>query len=165
MNQQHIQEISDIINSMKIYCQLKDRKIAKSMNFSCSELNCLKQYFKVSSLSVKDIAERLGITSGAVTRIVASLEKSGILRRDIDLNDRRGINVKLTKSGIEKIAQLKQINLEYCTGIFQDIKDEKTKLVLEGLLTLNSAWSEKISKDRHDYSELAEEDEKIENNK
>ena len=137
MKVDRIEQISKIINSMKIKSQLKDKKIAECFKLSCSELNCLKQYYNEDNLSVKELAEKLNITSGGVTRIVAQLEDQGILRRDIDPEDRRGINVTLTDKGKSTVSELYKRSIKYYKSMFKDLSEEEKDCVFEGLKLLN----------------------------
>ena len=52
-------------------------------------------------VKVKDIASELGITPGAVSQIVSTLESSGYLYRAECTDDRRSVMVKLSDSGLE----------------------------------------------------------------
>ena len=52
-------------------------------------------------IKVKDIASELGITPGAVSQIVSSLEDSGYLHRVECPDDRRAVMVRLSESGME----------------------------------------------------------------
>lgn len=153
MNQKRVNEISNIISSMKLYCQLKDKKVARSMDLTCSELNCLKQYFESESISVKDLAERLNITSGGVTRIVAALEEEGLLRRDMAPDDRRGINVSLTEAGNKFVKDLKKITIDYCKDLFEEVSEIDQDTIYNGLNLLNKIWALKLQKDKERFSE------------
>ncbi len=144
MDKNKISIISNIMNMMKINCQFKDKKIAANLNITCSELNCLKQYFDAKVLSVKELAERLNITSGGVTRIVASLEEAGILRRDMDPNDRRGINVTLTKEGLKTSKELFRITINYFNTLFENVSDKNIDKILDGITLLNDVWVDNI---------------------
>ncbi|NOR45975.1 MAG: MarR family transcriptional regulator [Candidatus Delongbacteria bacterium] len=152
MSQKQITTISNIMNAMKLYCQLKDKKIAKSIDITCSELNCLKQYFDIDIISVKDLAEKLNITSGGVTRIVASLEEEGVLRRDMDPNDRRGINVTLTDKGNELIKDLRKKTIDYCKDLFDEINKKDQNTIHDGLSLLYKVWTSKLEKDKERFS-------------
>lgn len=52
------------------------------------------------------------LTSGAVTKRVASLERKGWVRRELDLSDRRRVLVSLTEQGAELAQQLLKIRTE-----------------------------------------------------
>jgi DNA-binding MarR family transcriptional regulator len=55
-------------------------------------------------MSVKDIAHRMNLTSSRLTRIIDGLVKKRFVTRHIDPDDRRIINVRLTKQG-ESVAK------------------------------------------------------------
>lgn len=141
MNGSSIKKISECLNHIKGKCQLKDRKIAEQLGISTSELNCLKIFIEGSiKISVKDLAERLNITSGGVTKIVGQLEDRSILRRDMDPEDRRGILVSLTSEGRSLINKLHKITNDYYTSIFSGLSDKEKDRILSGLESLNEAW-------------------------
>lgn len=141
MNSGSIEKISGYLNSIKGKCQLKDRKIAEEIGISTSELNCLKIFIEGSiKISVKDLAERLNITSGGVTKIVGQLEDEGILRRDMDPGDRRGILVSLTSKGKTVISKLHKITNDYYTSMFSGLSEKEKEKILSGLESLNEAW-------------------------
>lgn len=58
------------------------------------------------SLSPSELAKRSGVTRATMTQFIDALEKSGFVERAIDPKDRRGMLVKLTSTGAEKIAQV-----------------------------------------------------------
>lgn len=141
MNGSSIKKISECLNHIKGKCQLKDRKIAEQLGISTSELNCLKIFIEGNiKISVKDLAERLNITSGGVTKIVGQLEDRSILRRDMDPEDRRGILVSLTSEGRSLINKLHKITNDYYTSIFSGLSDKEKDRILSGLESLNEAW-------------------------
>ncbi len=135
-----IEQISGSLNSIKGKCQLKDRTIAAELKVSCSELNCMKLFLLNSKLSVKDIAEKLGITSGGVTKIVSQLEGQSLLRRDMDPDDRRGIVVSLTPGGERLIADLKKKTINYYDSLFKNLSKAEKEDIFKGLQILDESW-------------------------
>jgi DNA-binding MarR family transcriptional regulator len=141
MNQELIEKISRSLNLIKGKCRLKDKHIAESLDISCSELNCLKHFMCRERLSVKDLAERLNITSGGVTKVVGSLEEQGILRRDMDPDDRRGIIVSLTPEGNSLLEKLKANSAAYYSEILEGLNAKEIEIVSKGLELLDGAWN------------------------
>jgi len=135
-----IEQISGSLNSIKGKCHLKDRTIAVELRISCSELNCMKLFLSNNKLSVKDIAEKLGITSGGVTKIVSQLEGQSLLRRDMDPDDRRGIIVSLTPAGEKLIDDLKKKTAGYYDTLFKNLSKSEKEAILKGLQILNESW-------------------------
>lgn len=146
MNDGLLEQISKTLNSIKAKCQLKDRTIADQLKVSCSELKCLKSFLSNDRISVKDLAERLGITSGGVTKIVGQLEEKNILRRDMDPEDRRGILVSLTGEGRDLIRELQKNTIGYYDLLFGDLSQKDKEDILKGIQLLNESWEDLISK-------------------
>ena len=60
-------------------------------------------HFLASSphMSVGDIASALGVSSAAATKAITRLERKGLAMRGVDIMDRRCVNVRLTRAGID----------------------------------------------------------------
>ena len=57
-----------------------------------------------------DLAERLGMSQSSVTRLLAPLEKLGMVRRQVDPGDRRASYAELTDAG-RRLARLGGVRL------------------------------------------------------
>ena len=116
------------------------------MGISQAEFNCLAQFYDTDSLSVKQLNERLDLTPGGVTRVITLLEKKGLIKRRISLDDRRSINVYLTKKGREMVQKLQKAAGELHAEIFAQLDDpSREKLVwsIENLMNIIDDWLEK----------------------
>jgi DNA-binding MarR family transcriptional regulator len=52
-----------------------------------------------------DLARALRITVGATSKLVDRIEAAGLIRRELDADDRRGSRVALTELGRQKLAE------------------------------------------------------------
>jgi DNA-binding MarR family transcriptional regulator len=59
-------------------------------------------------LRMTDLANATMLSSGGLTRLVGRLEARGLVRRDVDPEDRRAFHASLTESGREKLAQARK---------------------------------------------------------
>jgi DNA-binding MarR family transcriptional regulator len=69
-------------------------------------LGALKRAGAPHRLSAGALQHRMRLTSGGVTKRVASLERRGWVRRDIDPDDRRQILVSLTDEGMRRAREV-----------------------------------------------------------
>ena len=53
----------------------------------------------------RDLAERLGVTSGSLTAMLDRLEVAGLVRREPHPTDRRSLHVSLTDLGVQRLAE------------------------------------------------------------
>ncbi len=51
--------------------------------------------------SVGGVAATLGVSSAAATKAIVRLERKGLVTRTIDMMDRRCVNVRITRAGMD----------------------------------------------------------------
>lgn len=59
-----------------------------------------------------DLANELGISTTRISRVLGSLEKRNLVRREVDTEDKRVMFFMLTQTGIEKVSKMKCDNIE-----------------------------------------------------
>lgn len=131
--------MAELVFTLRQKCALKDLYFVKTLSISSAEYNCLVQFFKTDSMGVKQLAERLDITPGGVTRIVTSLEEKGLIERRISPEDRRSVDVYLTPKGHEMVADIRQEWLELHGEILNQIEPEYREPVLQAMEKLTRA--------------------------
>lgn len=109
------------------------RKIVKYYNNAYSEYGVtVAQSFILLSLleedgqNIKTLAERLSLDSSAVTGLVDRLEKEQLVRRSVDIEDRRAFQIFLTENGREVSEAIlpiaRQVNDHLRNGINSDMQ-------------------------------------------
>src|ERR1019366_9682838 len=96
--QQYIQDFFETAH--KVFRDLKNEADFpfKKHELSSSQLRLLFLVgHRLDGSTVKEVADYLGVTSGAVTQLIDELVKKGFVDRSEDLIDRRVIRVKLSK--------------------------------------------------------------------
>ena len=94
-------------------------------------------------LMLKTLAEKVRLTSGAVSIIVDALVKHGLLERKHNSSDRRAVNIVLSSLGREKVAQY----VSFYNRITQNFFEELTEEEQNALISLLSRFREKIRKE------------------
>lgn len=75
------------------------RRIAHDAGLSATELRALFHIAQVVSITPKDLAAYLELTTGAVTAVARSLVDAGLLHRIDHPDDRRSLYLELTTAG------------------------------------------------------------------
>lgn len=86
------------------------QKIACGLNMSIDEMQLTYSQWivlnivrKNNSISIKDLAELLGVSSSAGTQIVDGLVNKGLLSRKRSKTDRRILEITLSRSSVEQL--------------------------------------------------------------
>jgi DNA-binding MarR family transcriptional regulator len=69
---------------------------------------------------VQEIAERVHLSQSALSRLVARLEKDGLVERGLCVEDRRGVRVALTAKGRTLHADVKPVQRAVLTRMLAD---------------------------------------------
>lgn len=92
-------------------------------------------------VAVKDLAEMLKVTPGAITQLVDPLVEMGLVRREEDLRDRRIARIKLTELTISKLEEFKRGYVESASMVFGTLNDKEIK---ELVILLDKADSHNV---------------------
>ncbi len=80
------------------------------------------------SARMVDLATHLQVTKAAVTKLVDSLERMNLIRRDADADDRRVTQVVLTAEAVPVLSAAEQaFEEEMRVGLWENLSDAETK--------------------------------------
>lgn len=142
-NQEHATRMAKLVFTLRQRCAHKDNHIVQNLGITTSEYMCLFQFIDHNILGAKQLAKKLEITSGGLTRILTSLEDKGIIKRRISDEDRRNINVHLTGTGNNIVAYIRRTSLDLYTQNLNRIKiNDRQPLmqVIEHLIEAIDNW-------------------------
>ncbi len=95
----NIEIFDNVENFLKIYNEYKTKN---SACFGLTPVECnFLIHIKESPLTMKDIAIKMNLSQSRATRIADSLEKKGIIERNLSKTDRRSFQISLTDKGSE----------------------------------------------------------------
>ncbi len=83
------------------------------------------------------IAPALGLEARSLTRMLKSLEDKKWIRREIDEDDRRVVNVFLTEEGKRKRDYARQGVILFNDAIYEKIGEEKLNIFFEVMQSIN----------------------------
>ncbi|HNP06346.1 MAG TPA: MarR family transcriptional regulator [Cyclobacteriaceae bacterium] len=87
--------------------------------------------------SATKIAPQMGLESRSLTRILKSMEEKGLIYRAPDPNDKRGVLVFLTDSGIEMKNRARETVLRFNEVTRESIPAKKLDVFFEVLKSIN----------------------------
>ncbi|MEC5169863.1 MarR family transcriptional regulator [Glaciihabitans sp. GrIS 2.15] len=115
-------------------------RIAKEAGVTGSELRALSRVAEAGSITPKELADSMEMTTGAVTAISTRLVDATLMRRVDHPNDRRSLLLELTPSGDEV---MKQIYREFDAALAVVTKDI-AEADLRGCSTLLRSAAEEL---------------------
>jgi DNA-binding MarR family transcriptional regulator len=95
------------------------KKLVEDAGVSVSEWVALRQMFEAERSTPKDLMGSLGMTKGAISKVLDRLERKELARRVADPADGRALHLELTRAGralVPRLAKLADDNDEHFFG-------------------------------------------------
>jgi DNA-binding MarR family transcriptional regulator len=97
------------------------------------------QLLHEESLAIGALAERMGVTPGATTRLVDGMIGRGWLERRRDPDDRRRVLLKLTEEGRQEAEYLRDSTEEVVEDVLEELPADERETILAALRSLREA--------------------------
>ena len=116
---------------MESWAKLKHLAVSQSdfgkIGLSRSQIELLHVLNSHSDLSVKKVAQCLGVSLSAITQLTDPLVEAGLVKRLVDDQDRRIARLSLSGKGDRKLKQVRKKLFEGTRSIMQDLSDAELK--------------------------------------
>lgn len=136
----HSEKLAEFVLFTQRTCILGLADYLVQQKISFSQLFLLIYLTHEESITMSDIAKKMGHSTAAATGLVDRMEKLHLMRREYVLEDRRKIRVYITAEGYQLVAKINQ-------RIIIALNKERATLEEEGLFPYSK------SEDFLDYSE------------
>ena len=83
-----------------------DEVAAERLGLHLTDLRILGQLYRGGSMTAGTLGMEVGLSSGSMTAALDRLQKSGLVRRIRDTQDRRKVLIELTSTGTESSRQI-----------------------------------------------------------
>ena len=101
-----------------------------------TQLAALYAAADVATLTMADLAEQIGRSASATSRIVTGLERRGLLRRLEEIADRRQRIVRLTPSGQDLLGIVDRARAEQFLAVVRSLPQAERTVVALGVAAL-----------------------------
>ncbi len=138
-----------VVGRLLLLGKLLERRVSRVLApldlslWSFDVLATLRRQGPPYRLTPTELSRATFLTPGAMTNRVDRLEAAGLVRREAEPNDRRGVRVVLTKTGLELVDRAIEVRFEEAESAAKTLssKDGKTleRLLRQMLAELNSS--------------------------
>jgi len=116
-----------------------EKSDASCCGTSIAQCHAVVEIGRAKEISLNELSDLLGVDKSTMSRTINNLTEANLSVREMHLEDRRYIKIKLTDSG-EKVYKSIEDSMEtYYKSIFSSIPEEKREQVLESLKLLTEA--------------------------
>lgn len=138
--------LANLTFSLLSTCQQKENILAEQYGLTQAEFRCLKMFDKKETVNNKTIAQRMNLSASRLTRIIDGLVAKGYTEREINLNDRRNMDVTLSKKGMQLVQKLDQAYVNIHKELLENIETTQHKPLIYAMTNLLAAMEKWLAK-------------------
>ena len=113
-----------------------EHSVVKQTGLSPAQMHTIEMIGHHQNLRMKELASRMGITTGTLTVMIDRLEKGGLVARQPHARDRRSFNIVLTEKGRRHFEAHHNLHLELTREITAPLTDEEMRHLETGLVKI-----------------------------
>lgn len=117
-----------------------EQSVVKELHLSLAQIHTIEVLGNHGSMRMKELADKLAITTGTLTVQVDKLVNTGFIERQPHHSDRRSILVKLTESGLNIYREHNDLHLALTQDITAKLDQNESAMLLNVLRKINSEF-------------------------
>lgn len=137
-------QLREIIRKLERKIGTLDEKEMSCCGVTMAQCHALVEIGRAGEISLNGLAEMLNLENSTMSRTVNNLVNNELVKRDIDLQDRRFVNISLTESGSKIVAGIEESMTLYYRRVYNAIPEEKREQVIESLQLLLDAFEKNL---------------------
>ncbi|KAB0287982.1 MarR family transcriptional regulator [Vibrio fortis] len=134
---QNLEHLSQLITEFYDKMSSWEQSVVKETGYSLAQVHTIEVLGVHGALRMKELSEKLGITTGTLTVQIEKLVKAELVKRCEHPTDRRAIVVDLTPAGQAIHTQHNQLHLELVNDLTSGISSEETQVLTACLERMN----------------------------
>ena len=119
--------------------------IADRLGLSATEMQCAGVLEQEGAMTAGRLAERTGLTTGAITGVIDRLESTGLVRRSEDPSDRRRVIVSWVPEKVAEVARFYGPMLDAVGEVLAALSEEQIELLIDVFAGLNARTAQLTS--------------------
>lgn len=128
---QLIEQINDQGREMSSATIFFHHAVAEKVGLSGTDHKYLDLLHREGSMTAGELANRTGLTTGAVTGVVNRLEKAGLATRKRSDEDRRKVMIELNReAAMQQIAPIFSSMVEELQSVYEEFDEKELKTIL-----------------------------------
>ena len=118
-------------NLLELYDKLSswEHEIVRKSEITLSQMHTLEVIGLYGSSKMRLLADKLGVTTGTVTVMVATLEKKGLIIKENDPDDTRSIIISLTEKGYQYYSEHHKYHHDLIDNVSSVLTDDEIKRI------------------------------------
>jgi DNA-binding MarR family transcriptional regulator len=117
-----------------------EQSVVRETGYSLAQIHTIEVLGNHGSLRMKELAERLGITTGTLTVQIEKLVKAELIERSNHPEDKRSVLVGLTEQGMKIHRYHNQLHMDLVTELARGVPEDQQQALMAALDSINQKF-------------------------
>lgn len=126
-----------MVETWKVWKKGVERNLER-INLGSTEYSILRYLTEEGNMPMVQMANNIMVTQGWITGLIDSMEKRNLVERTRSKDDRRVIELNITKEGSKVFERAKKVHMEYIANCIKHMDDETVSSTVKLLKDLRS---------------------------
>jgi DNA-binding MarR family transcriptional regulator len=137
-------QLREVIRKLERKLGILDEKEMSCCGITMAQCHALVEIGRAQRISLNELAEMLSLENSTMSRTVNNLVNNEMVKRDIDPEDRRYVNISLTENGSKTYEGIEASMNLYFRNVCNAIPEDKREQVIESLKLLLDAFEKNL---------------------
>ncbi|MBD0786196.1 MarR family transcriptional regulator [Vibrio sp. Y2-5] len=133
-------ELNNLITEFYDKMSSWEMSVVKETGYSLAQIHTLEVLGSHGAMRMKELANRLSITTGTLTVQVEKLVQAGLIERQSIEGDRRSVQVALTEEGTKVFQQHNTLHMSLTEELTRRFSAEQQKNLAQMLTLINQEF-------------------------
>ena len=126
-----------MVETWKVWKKGVEKNLER-INLGSTEYSILRYLTEEGNMPMVQMANNIMVTQGWITGLIDSMEKRNLVERTRSKDDRRVIELNITKEGSKVFERAKKVHMEYIANCIKHMDDETVSSTVKLLKDLRS---------------------------
>ncbi|OCC15564.1 Transcriptional regulator, MarR family [Dissulfuribacter thermophilus] len=127
------QKLTDLLIELYDKMASWDASVVRGSGLSAPQIHTIEVLGNHPRLRMKELAEKIGVTTGTMTVMIDRLEAKGLVERKPHPDDRRSYVVDLTEKGQKSFKEHHDLHIKLTEDIASPLTNEEIAALINGL--------------------------------
>ncbi|ELM6620869.1 MarR family transcriptional regulator [Vibrio fluvialis] len=137
---QHLTELNNLITEFYDKMSSWELSVVKETGYSLAQIHTLEVLGSHGAMRMKELANRLSITTGTLTVQVEKLVQAGLIERQSLEGDRRSIVVDLTDQGQSVYREHNALHIALTQDLTRHFNEQQHQALVQMLTQMNKEF-------------------------
>ncbi|MBY7768182.1 MarR family transcriptional regulator [Vibrio fluvialis] len=137
---QHLTELNNLITEFYDKMSSWELSVVKETGYSLAQIHTLEVLGSHGAMRMKELANRLSITTGTLTVQVEKLVQAGLIERQSLEGDRRSIVVDLTEQGQSVYRKHNALHIALTQDLTRHFTEQQHQALVQMLTQMNKEF-------------------------